>query len=1078
MGVLTLNPSAFYNYGRGSWTTVGTSGPVALSDGSDATYIKLSTNYSGTNGASWKTRVASGQLPGGAKVEYMRAVMRAKTDLASGAGSEQYFRIMIQNIRGGNPLGTNRPFTSGQKKVTTSYTNIYNEIEKTTMSNGKYYGDGSITQADLGFLVIEFYDVATTHIFISKAWIEVSYDEKPVITINDPGTIGETTSPIITFNYSDDKMPLDAVDVELYDNGGNLIHSAEKVTLPSPSYGIPISLEDGDYTVKMRAYQQWNYNGDAPVSDWDEASFTIAIGRPAQPEFVAIEEDSQARVRLVAKSNLNLLSNDAAEGMPAAWNDLFNATIGTGDLYQALAGDRSLLMKVTSSGPGFMKAFAVSLVPVTQNIYYTFGFNARAYTGDTLVNVQAGIRWFNSSGVQVGSDAFGANFMEIAGVWKPVYINTQAPATAAFAKPFISVNSSQANGWHYIDALQLQAQAAYAEPLPAWSRGGFATGDSVNLLTYGDSTFEGASHWTAVAAEVNSKEATVSVVNVEAETGDIEDSYQGDNMLKIATVDTLIKRDVEPNFSNTTSISVSKGDTVDGDYMVVQITTQGTTTVTTPGGWTLLNTTASGTAHRIYAFGKFASSEPATLTFTASATGKHAISLEVWTGIDPTTPVDSITVSSVQTGTVFTVPTSNVPHNAPVIQSAWGRRAAATVATSFTSNLGGNNDILLSTTANTASEVAAGVFSRKYNTGSTTALSLTGRTITCANSLTDVLTVSIVLRPDRSTVRATLRDYEYYEFDSTLTYTVHAALLGASSTSGVNSANRAVGFLVDVYDNDKNYINGYYAYQGFAVPGQWLKMSNTINVPDNAAIKYATIRIEVDQITDYEAYYIDAVSLYQSSTNLGYIEGFKEIDGPYIEVEYSEDEGETWQTADSTDSTWMVQKITDFSDATIEFLDYEIASETPRLYRMYNWKMEEGNLLQSDYSAEVEAEIKLYRIWMHLINDPVGTIYHFEYDGQGRDDGFDKQATIQQFNGREYGQVYFSETSARTINANVQLPTGESIEALKRLDRTKALIIFRDGRGRRVKGLLNVKISDEKYGQAASFSVGVYGLQP
>lgn len=1079
MAILTLNPISIYNFGRGSWGALSGSLAASTVNSANGVYARLNSNYgSGTNGASLKFRVASGQLPGGAKVEFMRPAYRVRTSTPT---SEAYFRGMIQNVRGGNGKGQNAVTWSGQLKATTTYATVYGVAEKTTKSNGIVYGDGSITQTDINNLVVEIFDVATTVMQYDQVWIEVSYDLKPTIDINAPGTIGETTSPIITFDYADDKMPLDAVDVELYDGGGNLIHEESKLSLDSPSYGIPISLDDGNYSIKIRAYQQWNYAGTAPVSDWDTESFTIQIGRPAQPEFVAIEEDVQARVRLVAKSNLNLLSNDAAEGMPAAWNDTFNATVATGDIFQSANGDRSLLMKVTASGPANMKAYAVSLVPVTAGVYYTFGFNVRAYTGDTLSNVQAGVRWFNAAGTQIGADSFGASFMEILSTWRAVYHNTQAPVGAVYAKPFISVNSAQANGWHYIDALQFQAQAAFAEPLPAWSRGGFASGDSVNLLTYGDSTFEGISHWTAVAAEPGSKEATVGVVNVASETGDLEDSYQGDNMLKISTVDTLIRRDIEPNFQSTTSIVVPKGDSIEGDLMVAFIQVQtATTTVATPAGWTVVGNTTQG-ANRVYLFWKFCgAAEPTTTTFTASAAGKHAFAMTSISGADTTSPIYFQQSVGAASGSVFNIPTMTVPHNGWVIMGGFGRGAARTVASTFTTNLNvasGPVSMALSSINNTAAEITSATADRRYNTESTTDLSLSGRTITSSVAMTDMVSWGVVIRPDRSTVRATLRDYEYYEFDSTLTYTVHAALMGAS-TSSANSANRAVGFLVDVYDNDKNFINGYYAFQGFASPGNWLKMSNTINVPDNPLIKYATIRIEIDQITDYEAYYIDAVSLYQSSTNLGYIEGFKDIDGPYVEVEYSEDEGVTWKTADEVDAIWMVQKITDFSDATIEFLDYEIASGLERWYRMYNWKVEEGNLLQSEYSAVKTAEITFRQLWMHLLSDPAGTIYQFSYDGNGRDDAFDKQATIQQFAGREYGQAYFSESSSRQINANVQLIQGVALEAMKRLDKEKALIIFRDGRGRRVKGMLTVKYSDEFYGAVANISIDVLGLQP
>lgn len=1080
MGVLTLNPVSYYNFGRGSWGSSFSSGTPAVNivNSTNGEYARLNSNYtSGSNGASLKYRVGSAQLPAGAKVQYMRPAYVVRSNLVT---NETNFRGMIQNIRGGNGKGQNSVTWSGQLRATAAFSTIYGVAEKTTKSNNRVYGDGSITQTDINNLVIEIFDIVSTNIQIDRMYIEVFFDAKPTITINTLGIVSETTNPVITFDYDDDQMPLDAVDVEIY-QGSTLIHSDSKFSLDSPSYPVPVPLDDGVYTVKMRAYQQWNYAGDAPVSNWDTEDFTVAIGRPGVPTIDATAEPANARVRIDVQPTLNLLATDAAEGMPSGWNDVYNGFVNTGNVFQTTGGDRSLRVEFNNTDTFVQTFMTGQLIPVTAGNYYAWSASARPYSGDSPVTFNLGIRWINAVGGTV-ADNLSTSFLEVAGGWKQGVLYQQAPVGAVFAKPFIKFNGNTAGAWHYVDSLLFVVQPSFAAPLPAWSRGGFTQDTTINLLSYGDSSLEGISHWTPVIADPGDKEGLVSVVNAVLEPGVGSNyRYQGENILKATTSDTLIKRDVQSNTSATTTISVSKGATNSGDTMLAFVIVQGnTTTVATPSGWTLVNL-STGTTHRVYCFVKYASGEPSTLTWTASASGKHAVILEVWSGVDFFNPIDSYSstspVASVGANTPVSLNNVNVPHNAPVIQGFFGRSTARTTAMTFTSNLGGNQDAVVSTTANTAAEVQAAVFSRKYNTGMTTNLSLTGRTITANAATTDVMTWNVVLRPDRSTVRATLKDYEYYDYDNANSYVVYAGVYGATSTSGVNSANRAINFIVDLYDESKVFIQGYIVGSTTAAIGDWKKLTGILNVNQPTA-KYMTIRLEIDQMTDYEAYYFDAISLYPSTTNLGYVEGFRDVDGPYSEAEYSEDGGITWQTTDDTDSLWMAQRITDFTTPSITFNDYEVAAGVERIYRFFNWKMIDGYLVESDYSNTDSAEIDLKRSWMHVADDPAGSIYQFQYDGNGKDDSFDKDAVFVQFAGREYPQAYYSENSNRDISGTVQVPTGPALEALKRFARTKELVIFRDGRGNRVKGHVSIDITYEPWGATGNIKIKVVGLQP
>jgi len=1067
-GTLRLRSLFNYPFGRGNWAGVygGTSNfNTVTGDNSDGSYIYLSSPYTGSpsTGASFKYKVAPGLVPGGAKVKSMRAGGRGKTTNAS---TEANIRCTAQNISAGQPLGANYPTVGGFIKLTTSFADFYNTVtDTTTISGGIITNGGAITPELVasGNLVVEVYNVETTVIQISELWIDVAYDEKPVVVIDELGDVTNTTSPNITWTYTDDEMPQKAYDIQVL-NGSTIVYEAYNVQSALPSARIPISLADGTYTVKVRAYQEWNYAGDGPVSDYDTMTFDIILGRPAVPTLTGFEEPTLGRTRLVANHKLNLLSEGAAEMEVASWDDATNAVLMT-NTTTVSTGDRSLLVEFTGAG-ATADVKSVSYVPVVAGVAYGYAFRFRAYPGDALVDLTASVAWYDAN-LSLLSTSSGTPVTESSASFRLASVNAVAPVNAAYAKPLCHFSGNAAGDWHFLDSARFAALNSVGDTVPDWTRGGFAF-NSVNFLSYGDSTMESTTHWTP--SNVNTS-ATV----VDSGITGVSD-YQGNSSLELKTTGLLARRDNETAVIATgTALVINLGDVVEGDVMLALILgTQ--TTITAPSGWTLrVGPTDDGTSTRVWAYTKVATAaEPSTYTWTLGASGKHAGLITSYDGINTTTPIHAITATAAPAAaTVFSMPATTTPHNGILVQAVLGRRAASTVATTWTSNLGtgSNKDAELSTTANTANEVAFGVFSQRQETEvvvNTTAVS--GKTLTASASLPDAVAITVVLNPAKTTVGTTLKTYEMYPISTSTDYVVHAAVLGADeSTTIYDSANRDVSIWLDLFDNNKAYLTTT-GLTFTASPGNWKKIGTAFNLADNPAVAFASLRIEVDSITDNEAYYLDAISFYAGNVDLGYIEGKKVVDGPYTELQYSEDNGVTWL---SKEAMWVEFA----SQPTIEFLDYEIASETPRLYRAFNWKVEEGNLLQSDYSSTIELEVTLVRVWIHLETDPEGTINQFIYDS-GRDDTFDKNETVLQFAGREYGQAHFGETSERVINGSLQIPDKLSYNQLAILNKVKALVIYRDGRGRRVKGILKVVFTDVNGGNTASYTVNVLGIQP
>lgn len=82
---------------------------------------------------------------------------------------------------------------------------------------------------------------------------------------------------------------------------------------------------------------------------------------------------------------------------------------------------------------------------------------------------------------------------------------------------------------------------------------------------------------------------------------------------------------------------------VDGDFLLLAVSIQASQTVTTPSGWTLYQTSESGTNAsniRDYLYYKFASSEPSSYTITLGFSF-YAASITAWTGVDTTTPLEA-----------------------------------------------------------------------------------------------------------------------------------------------------------------------------------------------------------------------------------------------------------------------------------------------------------------------------------------------------------------------------------------------------------------------------------------------------
>ncbi len=107
---------------------------------------------------------------------------------------------------------------------------------------------------------------------------------------------------------------------------------------------------------------------------------------------------------------------------------------------------------------------------------------------------------------------------------------------------------------------------------------------------------------------------------------------------------------------NTISLAKPAG-VVAGDVLLASIDTRGSSTVSAPAGWTLVQMHINGTSLRKSTYVKAAgAAEPASYTWTFSANRLAAGAIHAYTGVDPASPVNASGGQIVASSTTVTAP--------------------------------------------------------------------------------------------------------------------------------------------------------------------------------------------------------------------------------------------------------------------------------------------------------------------------------------------------------------------------------------------------------------------------------------
>lgn len=153
------------------------------------------------------------------------------------------------------------------------------------------------------------------------------------------------------------------------------------------------------------------------------------------------------------------------------------------------------------------------------------------------------------------------------------------------------------------------------------------------------------------------------------------------------------------------------------------------------------------------------------------------------------------------------------------------------------------------------------------------------------------------------------------------------------------------------------------------------------------------------------------------------------------------------------------------------FIDYTAATNTGYDYRVN--AVADG---QSESNVVEDVSISFKGLYLHLPTDAVNTVRHFLYGGSNKSDNVATEGTELRFAGRTYSVWEYGEHLSEQVDVNIVVPFGdthyEDLEYLREVVRSNLTWCYRDGRSRRVFGVINeVSIKDTQYGTDVSFTV-------
>lgn len=151
------------------------------------------------------------------------------------------------------------------------------------------------------------------------------------------------------------------------------------------------------------------------------------------------------------------------------------------------------------------------------------------------------------------------------------------------------------------------------------------------------------------------------------------------------------------------------------------------------------------------------------------------------------------------------------------------------------------------------------------------------------------------------------------------------------------------------------------------------------------------------------------------------------------------------------------------------YTDYAVASEEVVQYRVRGVAV---NDTFSDSDVVTITAPKLMGVWLHDVENP-STIHQFKYDGSGRSDNRQVEHAFRQFAGRKKRTVEYGEHENYAVSATLDLlRRDQDRRKLNDFMRSHATLLYRDGRGRKVYGVVPaISFEDVSYGSTVMLNL-------